>query len=119
MMLEPEHARAPTADHDPPCPAERARLAQKIFCYEDVKIEPFALERWMTRHEMHVTYDIAESGICPLRMADLLAWEDEARGDTLESLLDLPLGYSEARGSEALRSAIAATYQHCDPDNVL
>lgn len=71
----------------------------------------------MTRHEMHVTYDIAESGICPLRMADLLAWEDDA--NALERLLDLPLGYSEARGSAALRSAIAVTYANCTADNIL
>jgi aspartate/methionine/tyrosine aminotransferase len=78
------------------------------------------LERWMTRHEMHVTYDIAESGICPLRMADLLAWEGENDADdTLGALLNLPLGYSEARGSAALRSAIAATYRDCSADNVL
>ena len=30
-----------------------------------MKIEPFALERWMTTYEMDVEYDIAESGICP------------------------------------------------------
>ncbi|MBV9173193.1 MAG: aminotransferase class I/II-fold pyridoxal phosphate-dependent enzyme [Chloroflexi bacterium] len=84
-----------------------------------MKVESFALERWMTRHEMHVTYDIAESGICPLRMADLLTWEGETGDGALDALLNLPLGYSEARGSEALRSAIAATYRNCGPDNVL
>jgi aspartate/methionine/tyrosine aminotransferase len=87
-----------------------------------VKIEPFALERWMTRHELHVTYDIAESGIHPLRLADLLAWEGAADGQaqaTLEALLELRLGYSEARGTAALRSAIAATYVGCEADNVL
>ncbi len=70
----------------------------------------------MTRHEMHVTYDIAESGIQPLRLADLLAWDEPG---ALECLLELPLGYCEARGSVALRSAIAATYTDCDAENVL
>jgi aspartate/methionine/tyrosine aminotransferase len=87
-----------------------------------VKIEPFALERWMTQHELNVTYDIAESGILPLRLADLLAWEAAANGSdqaSLQSLLDLPLGYSEARGTEALRSTIAATYAECGADDVL
>ncbi len=37
-----------------------------------MKIEPFALERWLTRHELHVRYDIAESGILPLTVNDLL-----------------------------------------------
>jgi aspartate/methionine/tyrosine aminotransferase len=87
-----------------------------------VKTEPFALERWMTRHEMNVTYDIAESGIQPLRLADLLAWEGAADGTAtvaLSGLLDLPLGYSEARGTLSLRSAIAETYAGCDAENIL
>lgn len=76
----------------------------------------------MTRHEMHVTYDIAESGILPLRLADLLAWDaaaGNAGNQTLNQLLDLPLGYCEARGTLALRTAIAETYADCGPDNVL
>jgi aspartate/methionine/tyrosine aminotransferase len=86
-----------------------------------VKIEAFALERWMTRHETSVSYDLAESGIEPLRLADLLEWEaaDEYASATLERLLNLSLGYSEARGTLALRSAIAATYAACDAENIL
>ena len=68
-----------------------------------MKIEPFLLERWMTRHETHVKYDIAESGILPLSTHDLLQFEPEdARAATLEALLQLPLGYSEACGTVAL-----------------
>ncbi|MBK8048316.1 MAG: hypothetical protein IPK16_15065 [Anaerolineales bacterium] len=85
-----------------------------------MKIEPFALERWLTRHELHVRYDIAESGILPLTMHDLLNFEPaDARAATLEQLLSLPLGYNEAVGTAALRSSLAATYAHCDPDNIL
>ena len=85
-----------------------------------MKIEPFSLERWMTRHELNVTYDIAESGIMPLRLEDMLGWlsPDEAAA-TLDALLSLPLGYSEARGTHALRTLIADTYLDCDADNVL
>ena len=75
-----------------------------------MKIETFLLERWMTRHETHVRFDIAESGILPLTTADLLAFEAEAdRARVLDELLELPLGYSEARGTEALRKTLAAT----------
>lgn len=85
-----------------------------------MKIEPFLLERWMTRHETHVKYDIAESGILPLSTNDLLAFEPEdERAATLEGLLQLPLGYSEARGTLALRSALAGTYQSVSPDQIL
>ena len=85
-----------------------------------MKIETFALERWMSRHEMHVSYDIAESGILPLRVADLLGWlpPEEARR-TLDELLEMRLGYSEACGTRALRTLIADTYRDCGPDNVL
>jgi aspartate/methionine/tyrosine aminotransferase len=85
-----------------------------------VKIEPFLLERWMSRHETHVRYDIAESGILPLSTHDLLNFEPVAqRAATLERLLSLPLGYSEARGTEALRAALAATYLSGDAENIL
>jgi len=85
-----------------------------------MKIEPFLLERWMTRHETPVKYDIAESGILPLSSADLLAFEPaDRRAATLDRLLHLPLGYSEARGTEALRTALASTYARGDADHVL
>jgi aspartate/methionine/tyrosine aminotransferase len=85
-----------------------------------MKIEPFLLERWMTRHETHVRYDIAESGILPLSTHDLLNFEPvEARAATMERLLTLPLGYSEARGTEALRGQLAATYARGDADHIL
>jgi aspartate/methionine/tyrosine aminotransferase len=85
-----------------------------------MKIEPFLLERWMTRHETHVKFDIAESGILPLSTHDLLQFEPEdARAATLDALLHLPLGYSEACGTLALRSALAATYTGVSPDQIL
>jgi aspartate/methionine/tyrosine aminotransferase len=85
-----------------------------------MKIEPFLLERWMTRHETHVRFDIAESGILPLTTQDLLAFEPEAdRGRVLDELLKLPLGYSEARGTEALRQTLASTYARGDAECIL
>jgi DNA-binding transcriptional MocR family regulator len=85
-----------------------------------MKIETFALERWMTTYEMHVKYDIAESGILPLTVHDLLQWElPEEREPLLQRLLNLPLGYSEAPGSLELRSLLAATYTNCGPENIL
>ena len=85
-----------------------------------MKIEPFTLERWLTRHELNVKYDIAESGILPLKTNDLIAFEPpEERDTTLERLLNLPLGYNEAVGTHALRSMIAETYRDCDPNQIL
>jgi len=85
-----------------------------------MKIETFDLERWMTTYEVNVDYDIAESGIYPLSVRELLDFEEEARrDDTLNCLLDTRLGYSEAPGSLELRSLLAATYRDSGPDNIL
>ncbi|MGI9252484.1 MAG: aminotransferase class I/II-fold pyridoxal phosphate-dependent enzyme [Thermomicrobiales bacterium] len=74
----------------------------------------------MSHWETKVTHDIAESGILPMSVNDLLdllpAGEREV---TRDRLLNLPLGYSEARGTEALRSALASTYENTTADNIL
>jgi aspartate/methionine/tyrosine aminotransferase len=85
-----------------------------------VKIEPFALERWLTAHELSVEYDIGESGIYPLsgnEMLDLLP--KGRRASTLQELLEMRLGYSEARGTLKLRSLLAQSYQNCGPENIV
>jgi len=85
-----------------------------------MRFERFALERWMTTYELFVDYDIAESGICPLRTSDLLGWEPmDERQAVLDRLLDLPLGYSEATGTQELRSLLAETYANCEVENIL
>jgi aspartate/methionine/tyrosine aminotransferase len=85
-----------------------------------VKIETFALERWMTTWETKVEYDIAESGIFPMSTRELLDFEPPAERDQLLSrLLDLRLGYSEACGTHELRSIIAETYENTGPDEIL
>ncbi len=85
-----------------------------------MKIETFALERWMTAWETRTPYDIAESGIYPMSARELLAFEPEPeRARILEDLLDLRLGYSEACGTLALRAAIAATYRATGPEEIL
>jgi aspartate/methionine/tyrosine aminotransferase len=85
-----------------------------------MKIETFALERWMTEWETKTPFDIAESGIFPMTVRELLAFEpQEEREGILERLLDLRLGYSEAPGTIALRRAIAATYREAGPEQIL
>jgi aspartate/methionine/tyrosine aminotransferase len=85
-----------------------------------VKIETFALERWMTAWETKTPYDIAESGIYPQTVRELLAFEPpEERERVLERLLDVRLGYSEAPGTIELRTALAATYRDTGPEEIL
>ncbi|MGI8857273.1 MAG: aminotransferase class I/II-fold pyridoxal phosphate-dependent enzyme [Thermomicrobiales bacterium] len=83
-----------------------------------MRLTPFALERWMTTYETQVEYDLAESGIHPLTTAELLAFDPEPEKRARE-LLDIPLNYSEARGTLALRTRIAETYDGLTPDDIL
>jgi aspartate/methionine/tyrosine aminotransferase len=85
-----------------------------------VKLETFALERWMTAWETQTPFDIAESGIFPMSARELLDLEPpEERERTLERLLDIRLGYSEAPGTLELRTLIAATYRDTGPEEIL
>lgn len=85
-----------------------------------MKIEPFALERWMTTYEMKVGFDIAESGIFPMTIQDLLQMEESGSADgALDRLLSLRLGYSEAPGSAELRRLLADTYAATGDDEIL
>lgn len=82
--------------------------------------ETFTLERWMTRWELDVDCDIAESGILPLSLADLYNLiSPAARTSLQDTLLHMPLGYSEARGTIALRTALANTYARATPEDIL
>lgn len=85
-----------------------------------MKVETFALERWMSTWEMKVELDIAESGIYPMttrEIIELLPLEQQA--SALDDVLDLRLGYTEARGTEALRGMIASTYRLTTADEIL
>lgn len=85
-----------------------------------MKIERFALERWMSRWETIVEYDIAESGIYPLTTRDLLNLAPpEDRERLLSEWLDIRLGYTEARGTANLRQTIASTYTSTSADQIL
>lgn len=85
-----------------------------------MQIEPFALERWMTRWELDVDYDIAESGILPLSLDELFGLlGDELAAETDREIHRMRLGYSEARGTHGLRSVLAATYARAGADDIL
>jgi aspartate/methionine/tyrosine aminotransferase len=85
-----------------------------------VKVETFALERWMSTWEMKVEFDIAESGIYPMTTREIIELLPPGQqADALAEVLDLRLGYTEARGTEALRAIIASTYQDTSADEIL
>lgn len=85
-----------------------------------MKVETFALERWMSTWEMKVEFDIAESGIFPMTTREIVELLPERQRDgALDELLDMRLAYTEARGTEALRTVIAQTYASTTADEIL
>jgi len=88
--------------------------------FPDMKVSTFALERWMSRWETEVEFDIAESGVYPLTTRDVInLLPENARSGALDALLDLRLGYTEARGTKALRETLASVYEDTTADNIL
>lgn len=75
------------------------------------EFQPFELERWQSEWEHKVDINLADSGVLPLRLAELIE-DDPAFGDVL-------LHYPEVNGNLLLRERIAALHPGADADNVL
>jgi len=80
-----------------------------------MNIAPFKLERYFARYEFVAPYLLCPSDCEALSLNDLLVFEPDAR----EKLSELQLGYVEAAGAKAVRSAVAATFARINADDVL
>jgi aspartate/methionine/tyrosine aminotransferase len=78
-----------------------------------VKLDTFALERFQSIWENRVAWNLAESGVHPLRVAELV--DTAARHD---ALLELHLGYPQTNGTIELRESIAGMYPGASGDHV-
>lgn len=74
----------------------------------------FELERWQSTWENRVAYNLSESGVHPLSIAELL----ELAGGELQDLAGLRMVYNQSDGTEALRQAIASLYDGATPDQI-
>ena len=79
-----------------------------------MRIDRFQMERTQCLYENAVEYNLSESGVQPLTVAELLGPELDAAG-----LGALALRYPESNGSPLLRDRIAAFYPGATADNVL
>jgi aspartate/methionine/tyrosine aminotransferase len=73
--------------------------------------QPFELERWQSEWEHTVDINLADSGVLPLRLRELI--------DNEPSFGDVLLHYPEVNGNRQLRERIAALHPGADADNVL
>jgi aspartate/methionine/tyrosine aminotransferase len=72
----------------------------------------FVMERWQSHHENKVEFNLAESGVQPITLAEL---QDMAGVDPVDTLL----GYGHTDGSPLLRERIAAMYPGAGAANVV
>jgi aspartate/methionine/tyrosine aminotransferase len=82
-----------------------------------MKIKPFGVEIWMNQYETQCAYNLAETCVESLTVAQLLDLAGK-RGAILDELLPLKLTYGAIEGSERLRNNIASMYAHQKPENV-
>jgi aspartate/methionine/tyrosine aminotransferase len=86
--------------------------ARNVERGDAVRIETFDMERMQCLYENEVEYNLSESGVQPLTVAELVQGED------LERLLSVGLGYPHSNGSATLRERIAGFYGGAGPENV-
>lgn len=83
-----------------------------------MRIKAFAVERWMDRYENICRYNLAETCVESLTVAELLRMA--GREGTLEDALSgLKLTYGAIPGSDALRGLIAGLYEQQEPANIM
>jgi aspartate/methionine/tyrosine aminotransferase len=75
------------------------------------RFRAFELEHWQSDWEHRVEINLADSGVAPMQLRDLLSDAPDAG--------DVTLHYPEVNGNVRLRERIAALYSGADADNVL
>ena len=80
-----------------------------------IQFQPFMMERFMSIHEKAVDYNLSESGVHPLLLEELLAFDPKSH----EALLKTDLDYAHANGDPQLRENIARIYNGAASNNVL
>jgi aspartate/methionine/tyrosine aminotransferase len=73
------------------------------------------MERWMSKFEQDVDYNLSESGVHPIVLRELLSDDP----DTMNKFLETDLNYPHVNGIPELRENIAYLYKGADLNNVL
>ena len=83
-----------------------------------MKVDTFGVEMWMNEWETKCEFNLAETCVESLSIAELLQLTGKNETD-LSMLLSLKMTYGEIRGSSRLRNAIAALYNKQSDNNIL
>jgi aspartate/methionine/tyrosine aminotransferase len=83
-----------------------------------MRIRPFGVEQWMNEYETRCDWNLAETCVESLTVAELLETAGLA-GSILDELLPMKLTYGPIEGSGRLRDNVAALYADQSRENVL
>ncbi len=83
-----------------------------------MQITPFGVEIWMNAYETHCAFNLAETCVHSLTVAELLALAGR-NSDDLSALLPMQLTYGAIEGSARLRAAVTRLYTGQSPENVV
>ena len=84
-----------------------------------MRIADFRVEIWMNRWETRCRYNLAETCVDSVTVAELLALAGLDTADLAAELAPMRLGYGAIEGSDRLRAAIAARYDTVTQDQVI
>lgn len=83
-----------------------------------MKIREFGVEIWMNAHENDAVYNLAETCVDSITIAELLALSGR-NDEALSELLPLRMGYGAIEGSDRLKAAICGLYDRQSPQTII
>lgn len=84
-----------------------------------MKIRDFGVEIWMNRYENDCAFNLAETCVESLTIAELLEIAGREPGDVMQEMLSLKMTYGDIEGSHRLRSLVAGLHEKQKAENVV
>lgn len=84
-----------------------------------MQIPNFGVEEWLNVHEKEAVYDLAQSSIDSLTLAEIIQLDGSDVAEFFEKLASQKMNYGWIEGSPAFKEEVAKLYQTVDPANVL
>lgn len=81
----------------------------------NMRPDNFLLEKYMGIYEFSAPHLLCTSDCETITVSELLSFEESAE----KGLMDLGLGYTEARGGKELREEISKLYENISPDDII
>ncbi|MDN6626824.1 MAG: aminotransferase [Pisciglobus halotolerans] len=82
-------------------------------------IAEFGVEEWLNKWEGKAVYDVSQSAIDALTLAELIGLDGTSVADFFEKYSHKEMDYSWIEGSERFKELVASLYKNVMPENVL